>query len=185
MGHGLRSVAEIVNDGAAEEGMVRKRAVKESRMEASMVWGRVEGFIAQGRVCGGHNCRITDGRLPMADPKSEGTICSLCVIVCSRAQIFSATAKELIACNFQRAACNVFRSALVGALPPWVPGWFHWLSTPVTRIWRLYRDLLAVMNNVWRSRPPKQTLAVQGSATSMCSICLPAELNTVTPLPVR
>ena len=45
--------------------------------------------------------------------------------------------------------------------------------------------VLAVMNN--RSCPlsPKVTLAVQSCGTSMCSICLPALSNTVTPLPVR
>jgi len=46
MGHGLWSVAEIVNAGEPDEGMARRSAVKQGRMEAAMVWGRVEGFIA-------------------------------------------------------------------------------------------------------------------------------------------
>jgi len=45
----------------------------------------------------------------------------------------------------------------------------HWLPTPLTRMRSPYSPLLAVMNSVCRSRPPKQTFAVHGSSTAMCS----------------
>ena len=54
-----------------------------------------------------------------------------------------------------------------------------------TRICKPSKPWLAVMNRVWLSLPPKQTLAVQSASTVMCSICFPVGSKTVTPLPVR
>jgi hypothetical protein len=43
----------------------------------------------------------------------------------------------------------------------------HWLPTPLTRIFMPYNPVLAVMKRVFRSLPPKQTLAVHGSGTAI------------------
>ena len=61
----------------------------------------------------------------------------------------------------------------------------YWLSTPWTFRRNPYRLLLAVMNSICRSLPPKHTFAVQPSGTGICSIFLPEEAKTDTPLPVR
>ena len=58
----------------------------------------------------------------------------------------------------------------------------YWLPTPLTDIFKPYKFLLAVMNNVCRSFPPKHTLAVQPPDTSICSICFPDESKTKTPV---
>ncbi len=61
----------------------------------------------------------------------------------------------------------------------------HCRLAPLTRIGRPYRLPLAVMNSVRISLPPKQTLAVHGSGTSIVVSFLPDLSNTVTPWPVR
>jgi len=65
------------------------------------------------------------------------------------------------------------------------PGGAYWLPTPRVRMRTAYRPLPAVMKSVRRSAPPKQTLAVQGASTAICSTFRPSLSKTVTPLPVR
>jgi hypothetical protein len=55
---------------------------------------------------------------------------------------------------------------------------------PFTIICKVYTAVFDVMNSTSLFFPLKQTFAVQ-PGISICAICLPDELNTVTPRPVR